>query len=482
MSQENNSRFAILATLFAFLLVGGISLILWALTGRLDRAERVPSQRTNVATGDRLPENIRSKVSAGEQVLFPEASEDKVEAVEALAQGNYASAITVFNSALEENPNDPEAFIYRNNARIGEEDALTVGIVAPTNGNTDIGLEILRGAAQAQYDVNRNGGVDGMPLRLVIVDDRNDPAVASAIAQTLVADNNVVGVVGHYSSDVTLATVPIYEEGELVTITPVSTAVDLSGISPYLYRTVPSDSFAAAALAAYMIFYREDLKAAVYFDAQNELSASLKEEFISFVEAWGGDIVEQYDLSQSNFDPRVQREAQADGVQTLMIAGSPNTLESAAAVINYNKRRLPILGGDELYNRNILEATGPDSLALTVAVPWHLLSRDANEDFVASSRDLWQGDVSWRTATTYDAVTTLAAALEENPTREGLKLALDADDFSVDSATGPINFLPSGDRRQVDRLVQVQTGRRSGVGYDFVPFIVNGNTDSDEDS
>ena len=475
MSQENNSRFAILATLFAFLLVGGISLILWALTGRLDRAERVPSQRTNVATGDSLPEDIRSKVSAGEQVLFPEASEDKVAAVEAIAQGNYANAITVLNAALEDNPNDPESFIYRNNARIAEEDALTVAVVAPANGNTDIGLEILRGAAQAQYDVNRSGGIAGMPLRLVIIDDRNNPEVASAIAQNLVEDNSVVGVVGHYSSDVTIATVPIYEEGELVTITPVSTAVDLSGISPYLYRTVPSDSFAAAALAAYMVFYREDLKAAVYFDAGNELSASLKDEFISFVEAWGGDIIEQYDLSEPNFDPRVQREAQQRGVKALMIAGSPDTLESAAAVINYNKRRLPILGGDELYNRNILEATGPDAQALTVAVPWHLLSRDANEDFVSNSRDLWQGDVSWRTATTYDAVITMAAALEEEPSREGLKLALDEDDFSVDSATGPINFLPSGDRRQVDRLVQVKTGRRSGVGYDFVPFVVNGD-------
>ena len=475
MSQENNSRFAILATLFAFFVVGGISLLLWAITGRLDRAERVPSQQTNVATGDRLPEAIKSKVSAGEQVLFPEPSEDKVSAVEAIAQGDYADAITVLNSALEDNPNDPEAFIYRSNARIADaEEALTLAVVAPSNGNTDIGLEILRGAAQAQYDINRNGGIADMPLRLVIVDDRNDPSLATAIAETLVADNSVIGVVGHYSSNVTLATVPIYEAGELVTITPVSTAVDLSGISPYLYRTVPSDSFAAAALAAYMIFYQEDLNAAVYFDASNELSASLKEEFISFVEAWGGDIFKQYDLSQATFDPAVQREAQAEGVEALMIAASPETLESAADVINFNKRRLPILGGDDLYNRNILEATGPDAQALIVAVPWHLMSRDANEDFVSSSQALWQGDVNWRTASTYDAVITVAAALESDPSRVGLKTALDDSDFSVESATGPINFLPSGDRRQVDRLVKVTTGRRSGVGYDFVPFTVDG--------
>lgn len=471
MSQENNSRFAILATLLAFGLVGGISLILWALTSRLDRAQQVPSQSTNVASSDSLPQAVTSRVSAGEEILFPDASEDKAEAVAAIAQGNFDSAITVLNTALEEEPNDPEAFIYRNNARIGNRRSLTVAVVAPSGIASKIGLEILRGAAQAQNVINRNGGIDGVPLRLVVVNDENDPAIARVIADTLVNDSSVVGVVGHYASDVTLATAPIYEMGELVTVTPVSTAVDLSGISPYLYRTVPSDSFAAAALAAYMIYYQEDKDAAIYYDATNELSGSLKAEFEMFVEAWGGEIVAQYDLSQNNFDPNVQQAAQAEGADTLMIAASLDTLEEAAAVIEFNRRRLPILASNELYNRAILEDTGPDSQALTVAVPWHLLSRDSRSDFVASSRDLWEGDVSWRTATAYDAVVAIAAGLESDPSREGLKAALDESDFSVNSATGPVNFLPSGDRRQVDRLVNVVPGTRSGTGYDFVPFV-----------
>lgn len=470
MSQENNSRFAILATLLALGLVGGISLIFWAISSRLDSAVQVPSQNTNVASSSTLPESITSRVSAGEQILFPAASVDKREAVGAIAQGNYANAITVLNTALDEEPNDPEAFIYRSNARIANQRSLTVAVVAPTNGTSNIGLEILRGAAQAQYDINRNGGIDGVPLRLVIVNDSNDEEIARAIAATLVDDPSVVGVVGHYSSDVTLATAPIYEAGELVSITPVSTAVELSGVSPYLYRTIPSDSFAAAALAAYMIYYREYGNAAVYYDADSVLSTSLKEEFEMFVEAWGGEVVAEYDLSQNSFDPNVQDDAAEEGVEALMIAASLETLEEAADVINYNRRRLPVLGGDELYNRGILEETGPDSQALTVAVPWHILAQDSPMEFVTSSRNLWEGDVSWRTASAYDAVVAIAAGLQDEPSREGLKLALDDTNFSVNSATGPINFLPSGDRRRVDRLVKVETGTRSGTGYDFIPF------------
>ncbi len=470
MAQENNNRFAILATLLAFALVGGISLVLWALTGRLDRAVRVPSQSTNVASSESLPKSVTSRVSAGEEILFPEPSEDKQEAVKAIAQGNYANAITVLNASLDDDPNDPEAFIYRSNARIADERAVTIAVVAPVGDFSKIGLEILRGAAQAQDDINRNGGINGAPIRLVLVNDDNDPNTAKSIAETLVDDASVMGVVGHYASDVTLATVPIYEAGKLVTVSPVSTAVDLSGVSPYLYRTVPSDSFAAAALSAYMLYYRDNRKAAVYYDSTSDLSNSLKEEFKSFVTAWGGDIVAEYDLSQSGFDPNVQEAAEAKGADTLMLAPSLQTLPEAADVIRFNKRRLSILGGDELYNRTILVETGPDSLALTVAVPWHLLSRDSVTDFVTSSRKLWEGDVSWRTASTYDAVIAIAAGLQENPSRDGLKASLDNSNFSVNSATGPINFLPSGDRRQVDRLVLVENGTRSGTGYDFVPF------------
>ncbi len=70
MEQDNDSRFAIIATLLAFGLVGGISLLLWVLTGRVDRAVQLQSSGGSIALSESLPEAVKSRVSVGEQSLF----------------------------------------------------------------------------------------------------------------------------------------------------------------------------------------------------------------------------------------------------------------------------------------------------------------------------------------------------------------------------------------------------------------------------
>ena len=70
----------------------------------------------------------------------------------------------------------------------------------------------------------------------------------------------------------------------------------------------------------------------------------------------------------------------------------------------------------------------------------------------------------------YDAIASLATALTEDPSREGVRTALHEADFLADGATGDVRFLPSGDRNRAAQLVQIQAGNRSGLGFDFVPI------------
>ncbi|MBW3586482.1 MAG: receptor ligand binding family protein, partial [Cyanobacteria bacterium 0813] len=60
--------------------------------------------------------------------------------------------------------------------------------------------------------------------------------------------------------------------------------------------------------------------------------------------------------------------------------------------------------------------------------------------------------------------------LGRNPTRTGIQQAFSASDFSAKGASGPIRFLPSGDRNRAVQLVTVKPGNRTSYGYEFVPI------------
>ncbi|MEL6248633.1 MAG: ABC transporter substrate-binding protein, partial [Cyanobacteria bacterium J06627_15] len=134
-----------------------------------------------------------------------------------------------------------------------------------------------------------------------------------------------------------------------------------------------------------------------------------------------------------------------------------------------NRGQIPVLGGDDLYNPKVLQIGGENARGMVVSVPWHVLSHEGS-DFVETSRQLWGGDVSWRTAMAYDAIQAMAAAIAQSPTRTGIQQALSQSDFEVAGADRPVKFFANGDRNQATQLVYVVPGERSGFGYDYIPI------------
>ncbi|MEB3357184.1 MAG: ABC transporter substrate-binding protein [Synechococcales bacterium] len=416
-------------------------------------------------SGDRLS-------LGGIQLLAEEADPAKARAIAAIQSGDRATAIRELASYLQTNRNDPEALIYLNNAQIGDQPAHPIAVAVPAATAVNPAKELLRGVAQAQQEINESGGINGVPLRVLIASDDNEPAVASNLAQKLVEAQGILGVIGHFGSETTLATSPIYNEGKLVSISPTSTSVRLSSASDYVFRTVPSDRFTATTLSRHLINDLDLQNAALYFNAESDYSQSLNNEFTTSLYADGGQVVAEFNLADTGFDAVASvNQALQRGAEAIVLAANTATLDPALQVIVANDGRLALLGGDSLYNPKILEEGGAEAEGMVVAVPWILLANPQSE-FVQTSRRMWGGDVNWRTAMAYDATLALAEAIAQSPTpvtREGIRQALAVADFAVEGATGTVSFLPSGDRNQTMQLVVVEPGTRSGYGYDFVP-------------
>ncbi|MGC9528776.1 MAG: ABC transporter substrate-binding protein [Limnospira sp.] len=471
MSQQKNETLILIVALLitgGLLAVGYFAFRQW----QSGTPENIPdSSQTSPSQPSPRPDagEVAGSVSRGDRLLVAsQTSAAKRAGIEAFAAGDYDRAIAEFEASLQDNRNDPETLIYLNNARIGDRKAYTIAAAVPASTSENAAQEMLRGVAQAQNEVNEAGGIGGVPLRVVVADDANSPEAVKKVAASLVEESDVLGVVGHFGSDVTLAAAPVYEEGELVAITPTSTSVELSTAGDYIFRTVPSDRFTGNALAKYTVEGLNLKEVAVFYNAESNYSRSLKDELTTALYGDGGEVVAEFDLAAPDFNAfRVLEEAKQRGAEVIVLAANTETLDPALQVVRANRGELPVLGGDSLYKPETLKVGG-DSEDMVVAVPWHVMA-DPSSEFPGATQQLWGGDVNWRTAMAYDATEALIAALAEDPTRRGVQEVLSDPGFSAEGATGTIRFLASGDRNQAVTLVRVEPGRRSGFGYDFVP-------------
>lgn len=465
MSQKNETTVLILTLLITAALLGGG---FWWFTKNNNNSAGNPTTPKDEPTTSN--QRVSDRISAGEKLLSSDTTPQKKAAAEAIAKSNYSEAVKQLEQARKANRNEPENLIYLNNARIGNQKSYNIAVAVPLSSDLNSAQEILRGVAQGQDEINQKGGIKGIPLKVLIADDSNKPAVAEQVAYALVQNPDVLGVVGHFASDVTLAAGKVYQSGQLVAISPVSTSVQLSGFGNYIFRTVPSDRFAGNALSRYQLNNLKKKKAAVFFNSGSNYSKSLKGEFTTALFGDGGQVVSEYDLGGSGFNAGSSVEqAIKQGAEVLMLAPNSPTFDKALQVVAVNRNRLPILAGDDAYTPQTLQIGGPGAVGMVLAVPWHILA-DPQSAFPKAANQLWGGDVNWRTAMAYDATQALIAGMERNPSRAGIQQAFAAPDFTANGAAGDIKFLPSGDRNRQVQLVKIQPGNRTSFGFEFVPL------------
>jgi neutral amino acid transport system substrate-binding protein len=129
-------------------------------------------------------------------------------------------------------------------------DSFRVGGILPLTGNLAyLGPPEVAGVGLAVSDINAAGGVNGAKACHDVQDsgDSTDMSVSTASAGTLVASKPSV-VIGAASSSVSLNVVDTFADNKITEISPANTAVDLSGYSPWYFRTAPPDGVQGNAL------------------------------------------------------------------------------------------------------------------------------------------------------------------------------------------------------------------------------------------
>lgn len=101
---------------------------------------------------------------------------------------------------------------------------LKIGVAGPMTGaNAAFGEQYMKGAQAAADQINAAGGVNGEKIVLVKGDDACEPKQAVSVANRLVDQDKVAGVVGHFCSSSTIPASEVYDEAGVIAITPGST-------------------------------------------------------------------------------------------------------------------------------------------------------------------------------------------------------------------------------------------------------------------
>lgn len=418
--------------------------------------------------------SIERRISLGDKILVTAHDNTaKQEGVKAFDQGDYVVAQENFSLALKSDRNDPEARIYLNNTIAAKtKDPYEIAVSVPIGGELGAAEEILRGVAQAQTEINNNGGINGKLLMVKIANDDNNPEIAREIANVFVKDKQVLAVVGHNDSNASIAAAPVYEAAGVVMITPTSSAEALPTMGDYIFRSTPSTRYLAETLAEYAVKVAHKDKIAMCIDSDAQVSVSFQEDFTWAVYNYGGKIIPlDCDLAAADFSPtEIPSQAISKGADALFLVPSVRKVDRALEIATVNDDRLTLLGNHSLNIYTTLKQGQNNVNGMVLTVPWY---PDGKSSFTENAQKLWDGAVNWRTAMAYDATKTISAGMVLSKERDTLHQTLANPEFTAQGATTDISFLPSGDRNLRGTLIKIQPGNKSGTGYDFVPLDEN---------
>jgi len=334
-----------------------------------------------------------------------------------------------------------------------------VGVVIPLSGAADAyGRNVQNGLRLALDDINSKGGVKGKNLDLLIEDDQSDEKAAVQKVKPML--DNVAVVIGGITSNVALALAPVCQTGKVVLLSPTATSPKLTGISPYFFRTFPSDTREGRVMAEYAV-RRMKIRSVAILYIDKEYGQGLTGVFKDRFSEIGGAVVYEkpYEEGTSDFAPFVKeiKDAKPDAIYL------PGYYTEIAKILNEIKKQevtAKILSGQGMATPMIIEIAGDAAEGVVYPQPpYDPDSKDpAIQQFVQAYRAKYPVKPDSDAAFAYDSLWVVAKAIErcENyPADLRAKLA----DTSYHGLTGDISFDSGGDVDIEPRMFQVKDGK-----------------------
>jgi branched-chain amino acid transport system substrate-binding protein len=142
----------------------------------------------------------------------------------------------------------------------------------------------------------------GVVFEVIRHDDRGEEREGARIASTLIGDADVMGLVGHYNSNVTLAVAEAYADASMPVISPIVSNPRLTDAGwQNVFRFTNRDDATAAAIVDHLIS-RMGKRRAVVVRTDTVYGNSMSTQFVQAFERGGGTVLRDYAVDEGATD------------------------------------------------------------------------------------------------------------------------------------------------------------------------------------
>jgi len=343
-----------------------------------------------------------------------------------------------------------------------KEEPVKIGFIGGLSGRVaDLGISGRNGAILAIEQRNRSGGINGQPIHLIAMDDKQDKDIAIQ-AFTSLLNQNVKAVIGHMTSSMSIVTVPLANKQRIIMLSPTSTTTYLNNLDDYFFRVCATTDTYGTEMARYFRNVKKLDEITVIYDLSNKAYTEswinhFNEEFTQL----GGEIVKTVTFTSGSETHFTEIAQQALESETKGIIISSSAIDTAMICQQIRKMNTTIpIGTSEWASTEKLINLGGN--AVENIVTSQFFDRSSTNPRYIKFREEFKTrfgqDPGFASVGGYDATNVVLDALAQKEKNQDLKQIL-LNIGSFDGVQGKITFNKFGDsNRQTYRSI-IQNGK-----------------------
>jgi branched-chain amino acid transport system substrate-binding protein len=334
---------------------------------------------------------------------------------------------------------------------LGKKEMIKIGSITSITGDFAYYGELEKmGIDLALEEINKNGGINGMPLEIVREDDQSDPIRSVEVLNKLIHVDKIQAVIGSITSDEVIAQAPFIEKNKVAFLTAIANSGQIPAAGGYIFRIFPTTDQEGKNLVEAAVRRGKKTAAIIYINNAYglELTKTIRREAaLAGIEVL---VAEGYKKDANDFRGQLRR-VQEKNPNAVFLLGFPRDMGLILKQANDLK-----LGTDffapATFEKLVIETiAGEAAEGLVYVMPVDTFS----DEFTRNFKKKYGKDPNFVNALNYDALNLLVVAIErsgyngEAIRNELLKVA------DYPGASGIITFDETG--QAINRPLEVKT-------------------------